>query len=92
MPWIRNLLDGNGVCSGVDGRAASSGDGEGVGSGYGVESLATGRPAIAASAGNDGDQACKEADCEKERASANEVARPCGDAPNSATACGEESE
>ena len=86
-------MDGNGKCSGVDVRAASSGDGEGVGSGGGVEGLATGGPAIAASsAGDDGDQAGKEANGEKERASANEVERPCGGAPNSATAGGEESE
>jgi hypothetical protein len=84
-------LDGNGECSGVDGRAASSGDGEGVGSGGGVEGLATYGPTIAASAGDDGDQA-GEADGEKERASANEAERPCGGAPNSATAGGEESE
>ena len=91
---ISNLLDGNGECSGVDGRAASSGDGEGVGSGGGVEGLGTGGPATAAgtSAGDDGGKAGKEADGEKERASANEVARPCGGAPNSATAGGEESE
>ena len=91
---IRNLLDGNGECSGVDGRAASSGDGEGVGSGGGVEGLGTGGPATAAgtSAGDDGGQAGKEADGEKEQLSANEVARPCGGAPNSATAGGEKSE
>jgi hypothetical protein len=87
-------LDGNGECSGVDGRAASCADCEGVGSGGGVESLGTGGPAIAAgtSAGDDGDQAGKEADGEKERSSANEVARPCAGAPDSATAGGEESE
>jgi hypothetical protein len=91
---IRNLLDGNGECSGVDGRAASSGDGEGVGSGGGVEGLGTGGPATAAgtSAGDDRDQAGKEADGEKEQLSANEVARPCGGAPNSATAGADESE
>ena len=91
---IRNLLDGNGECSGVDGRAAGSGDGEGVGSGGGVEGLGTAGPATAAgtSAGDDGDKAGKQADGEKERLSANEVARPCGGAPNSATADGEESE
>ena len=85
-------MDRNGECSGVDGCAASSGDGEGVGSGGGVEGLGTGGPATAAgtSAGDDGDQAGKEADGKKERLSANEVARPCGGAPNSA-ACGEES-
>ena len=87
-------MDGNGECSGVDGRAASSSDGEGVGSGGGVEGLGTGGPATTAgtSAGDDGDQAGKEANGEKERAPANEVARSCGGAPNSAAACGEESE
>src|SRR5258708_2769252 len=91
---IRNLLDGNGECSGVDGRAASSGDGEGVGSGGGGEGLGTGGPATAAgtSAGDDGDKAGKEADGEEERLSANEVARACGGAPDSATVGGEESE
>ena len=54
----------------------------------------TGGPTMAGgtSAGDDGDQAGKEADGEEERAPANEVARPCGGAPNSATAGGEESE
>ena len=56
--------------------------------------MGTGGPATAAgtSAGDDGDKAGKEADGEKERLSANEVARPCGGAPNSATVGGEESE
>src|SRR5260370_11748359 len=45
---IRNLLDGNGECSGVDGRAASSGDGAGEGSGGGGEGLGTGVPGTAA--------------------------------------------
>ena len=78
----------------MDGRAASSGDGEGIGSGGGVEGLGTGGPAPAAgtSAGDDGDKAGKEADGEKERAPAYEVARSCGGATNSAAACGEESE
>ena len=86
-----NLLDSNGEYSGVDGRAASSGDREGVGSGGGVESLRTGGPATAAgtSAGDDRDQAGKEADGKKERLSANAVARPCGGAPNSATTGGD---
>ena len=85
-------MDGNGECSGVDGRAASSCDGEGVGSGVGVEGLATGGHSTNAPAGDDGDQAGKETYGENEQLSANEVARPCGGAPNSATAGGEESE
>ena len=87
-------MDGNGECSGVDGRAASSGDGEGVGSRGRVERVWTGGPAIVdnTSAAGDGDKAGNKADGEKERLSANEVARPCGGAPNSATVGGEESE